>query len=500
MKKAVYFIRKPLFLAFITIIISIPGRVFAYYAGTADVSKYNVRDFNALGDGVTDDIAAINRCIDTAVAHGGGIVYFPTTNAAYVVSAPIILPSNIVLLGDNKRGLTQSRIKPSAGYNGHLIRSKNYGDSLIQYSGIVGLYLDGSTTTWTAISLYAHSSTIEDCTIRFCYTYGIELKGVNGSNLGLNNTITNNFLQGLDNVKFYNAIMVDYYTADIEISGNYIERCTEAAIKLRSYNNRVINNHIFYVGTHIQLDETQENIITSNYLEYADNASIKIASGSNINYTVDAIISENIFRNINMSQSTSVNGVVEVNGYNTEGFIVKNNRLRKDNNVTAGAIPYFVYVSDTSRKEHSVFDNVWQGSLIAQYETNIRTPFSVNRSLGYVGVGVNNPTTKFAVNGDIAAKKLKVSQLGWPDYVFEAGYKLKPLHEVESFIKTNKHLPGVPSAKAVEEKGLDVGDGQAALLKKVEELTLYIIQLRKDVNQQKVINKKHSLLIRKARK
>jgi hypothetical protein len=305
-------------------------------------------------------------------------------------------------------------------------------------------------------------------------------------------------MQGLDNVKFYNAIMVDYYTADIEISGNYIERCTEAAIKLRSYNNRVINNHIFYVGTHIQLDETQENIITSNYLEYADNASIKIASGSNINYTVDVIISENIFRNINMSQSTSVNGVVEVNGYNTEGFIIKNNRLRKDNNVTAGAIPYFVYVSDTSRKEHSVFDNVWQGTLIAQYETNIRTPFSVNRSLGYVGVGVNNPTTKFAVNGDIAAKKLKVSQLGWPDYVFESGYKLKPLHEVESFIKTNKHLPGVPSAKVVEEKGLDVGDGQAALLKKVEELTLYIIQLQKDVNQQKIINKKHSILFRKS--
>ena len=70
MKKAIFFTRKTSLVLLITIVISLPGRLFAYYAGTADVAKYNVRDFNALGDGVTDDIVAINRCIDTAVACG----------------------------------------------------------------------------------------------------------------------------------------------------------------------------------------------------------------------------------------------------------------------------------------------------------------------------------------------------------------------------------------------------------------------------------------------
>ncbi|TMN70733.1 hypothetical protein CWB74_23720, partial [Pseudoalteromonas piscicida] len=73
-----------------------------------------------------------------------------------------------------------------------------------------------------------------------------------------------------------------------------------------------------------------------------------------------------------------------------------------------------------------------------------------------VGIGTTNPTEKLAVNGNIRAKKLIVTQNGWPDYVFSKNYKLKPLNEVDQFIKTNNHLPDMPSAKDVEEKGLDI--------------------------------------------
>ncbi|MBI2275705.1 MAG: hypothetical protein HYU70_18075 [Bacteroidetes bacterium] len=91
----------------------------------------------------------------------------------------------------------------------------------------------------------------------------------------------------------------------------------------------------------------------------------------------------------------------------------------------------------------------------------------------------------FAVNGNISAKKIIVTQSGWPDYVFHPSYKLKSLAEVAQFIKQNQHLPDVPSAKEVGDKGISLGDSQALLLKKIEELTLYIIDMKREIDQLK---------------
>ncbi len=101
---------------------------------------------------------------------------------------------------------------------------------------------------------------------------------------------------------------------------------------------------------------------------------------------------------------------------------------------------------------------------------------------GNVGIGTANPSEKLSVNGSIKAKKLIISQSGWPDYVFAKNYKLRSLTEVENYIKANQHLPEVPSAKEVAAKGISVGDTQALLLKKIEELTLYVIELNKEIN------------------
>ena len=98
---------------------------------------------------------------------------------------------------------------------------------------------------------------------------------------------------------------------------------------------------------------------------------------------------------------------------------------------------------------------------------------------GNVGIGQINPNEKLEVNGTIRSKKVKVEATGWPDYVFAKNYGLRTLSEVEDFIKINQHLPDVPSAKEVEANGLDLGDMDATLLKKVEELTLYIIKQNK---------------------
>ena len=98
--------------------------------------------------------------------------------------------------------------------------------------------------------------------------------------------------------------------------------------------------------------------------------------------------------------------------------------------------------------------------------------------------------SSLAVNGPIAAKSLRLSATGWPDYVFDSSYTLPPLQHLENYIHQNNHLPGLPSAASAEKDGVDVGITQAALLKKVEELTLYVIQqahemkaLRKQVDR-----------------
>jgi hypothetical protein len=108
------------------------------------------------------------------------------------------------------------------------------------------------------------------------------------------------------------------------------------------------------------------------------------------------------------------------------------------------------------------------------------TRFAINKG-GNVGIGTSVPTEKLSVNGNIKAKKVIVSQTNWPDYVFDSSYSLIPLSEVQSFIAKNKHLPEIPSAKEVEKNGINVGDNQVLLLKKIEELTLYIIEQDKVV-------------------
>lgn len=147
--------------------------------------------------------------------------------------------------------------------------------------------------------------------------------------------------------------------------------------------------------------------------------------------------------------------------------------------------------------------NVYSGLWVRTGNANGRVPttaFYIDNNAN-IGIGTANTTDyRLSVNGDMRVRKIKVTQLGWADYVFKPTYKLLPLQDLETYIKQNMHLPEVPSATEVAKNGIDLGDNQALLLKKIEELTLYVIELK---NDNKTLYKKihtHEIILKKLTK
>jgi hypothetical protein len=132
--------------------------------------------------------------------------------------------------------------------------------------------------------------------------------------------------------------------------------------------------------------------------------------------------------------------------------------------------------------------NIWFNSANSTTNGNI-----------YIGDSATYPTNtgdyKLYVEGGILTEKVKValrSTANWADYVFADNYELMPLKDVEKFINSNKHLPGIKSAKELMEDGLDVAQMQAKHMEKIEELTLYVIEQEKKINEQNLVIQKYN--------
>ncbi len=134
----------------------------------------------------------------------------------------------------------------------------------------------------------------------------------------------------------------------------------------------------------------------------------------------------------------------------------------------------FTLWDKTQTENFSVYDDSNNNITVTMPKTN-----------SYLGIGTTSFTDgtdiyNLSVNGNMRAKRVKVYTT-WADYVFENTYSLPTLPEVEKYIKENGHLKDIPSAAEVEEKGIELGEMNKLLLQKIEELTLYTIELNKEV-------------------
>lgn len=174
-------------------------------------------------------------------------------------------------------------------------------------------------------------------------------------------------------------------------------------------------------------------------------------------------------------------------------------RLHVNSNadVGAGQNPAFLVGTRTGthiaidNNEIGAFNNNGFSSLFINGSNSSSNTLINNTGTGKVGIGTTNPDAKLTVNGDIHAKEVRVDLNIPADYVFEKYYTgnsslkeeyiMPSLNQVEAYTKENNHLPGIPSAKEIQEEGLQLGEMTNLLLQKIEELTLYTIEQQKRI-------------------
>lgn len=169
----------------------------------------------------------------------------------------------------------------------------------------------------------------------------------------------------------------------------------------------------------------------------------------------------------------------------TQGFLPPRMTTTQKNAISTPAAGLMVF-DNTLGKYNFYNGTAWQdlGAGSSQWTSS---GANISYATGNVGIGTAAIADhKLAVGGTIIAEKVRVKlQSNWPDYVFQKDYQLPSLEEVKAFIQKNNHLPGVPSAAVVEKEGLDLGNNQAILLKKIEELTLYLIEQNNQIEEMK---------------
>ncbi|MFY0592011.1 hypothetical protein [Roseivirga sp.] len=270
----------------------------------------------------------------------------------------------------------------------------------------------------------------------------------------------------------------------------------------KSFNQIVVylrGGKKYYVSTNSKHVDLYTSSYTTNGGANASIFAIKNESGSDVSGTSENI--DLLWNGINTpNQSKTIYGSLITTGSNNQfggntivngsttinGTSYINGTLRLNDNLSSSSSRIQFY--DENGTTFDIGSGIWSNGYFTLRNVDLNTELlSVN--------GNGN----MAVQGDIESKKVKVTATPGtvPDYVFKSDYKLRSLPELESYIKTNSHLPNIPSAKEVETKGQDVGEMQLKLLEKIEELTLYVIDQQKQTAELKRTIKEQAQAIQK---
>lgn len=158
--------------------------------------------------------------------------------------------------------------------------------------------------------------------------------------------------------------------------------------------------------------------------------------------------------------------------------------LTLESNPSYNHIPYIQWKTPNGKRQ------AYLGWQMNYFNLTLENGYHFSINGGHVGIGTPSPSHKLHVEGDVRAHRFISNTNTYADFVFEDQYRLALLSEVEEFIKANYHLPGIPSETEAKANGIDLQEMQAKLLQKIEELTLYVIELkRENENQQKRIEK-----------
>ena len=273
------------------------------------------------------------------------------------------------------------------------------------------------------------------------------------------------------------------------------------------------------IERYVSFGHTQNNTFDTYFTGNPVNFSGSVAAGSTIfqsgNHNADML-----FLHGNTSNNVKIGLFLKANGYVGIGNVVANERLdvsgnirinenkilfRGANDVYHGigynALSYSVsgpvlfglngglLASNNNgtpvpalRWDNS--GNVTIGSATAATGSRFTVTGSSSGTDNMINVLDNSGVTNFRVkaNGFVYARDITVQVATFPDYVFDTTYTLMPLHTLDNYINTNHHLPGIPSAATVQQEGMSLGEMNVLLVQKVEELTLYMIQMQKEID------------------
>ena len=193
------------------------------------------------------------------------------------------------------------------------------------------------------------------------------------------------------------------------------------------------------------------------------------------------------FRLIKGSLENGSLGLFANQGPSDGSYIMMHGRT-SNGNAKIELVGYTDHLSNFSENmiafiEHNTTNNDWNTHMVVKKNGKVIIGTEIQNNN-------NNDNYKLFVEKGILTEKLKVANrtdyINWSDFVFDDDYQLMPLKDLETYIEKNNHLPEIPTAEDVTNNGVDIVDMEAKLLQKVEELTLYVIQLQKEVDELKV--------------